>query len=726
MNTPRLLVGAVLAFWGWHAGFLWLGVLLAALLESSRWIRARWEFAQTDLDRIWNLCVLLFFGAFVVAFIANDGANTVTGLAENNSPANRLAAVNKSARSVILMLLWLPVTLLPIVVAQAFSQRERMDWSTFSPWLRRQRSSSTDEVRPSPGAETSEPALALNISRAQRTCHVSAPEDGRTPGAGQSGGLNVAWPYFAACLLAASAANERTLWFSIGLSALVAWALWARRPRSFPVAVWAVCLLGVVGLGFAAQDGLRGLQQLMRQLDSALIARLARGGKGFDPKESRTMLGSIGRLKLSGSIVLRVEAEGAPPALLREASYKLFRSPYWAAPKTAQDFFAVNSENDLTTWKLLADRPARKTVTLSQFLSGGRGLLAAPLGVARLEDLLADRLETNTLGVLNVADGPGFVRFRAWYDEGASIDTPPDSDDREVPGIERVAVTNLAEELKLLGLPAEEALKAVAAFLAENFRYTTWQEPRRRRSNETALHEFLHKTRAGHCEHFATATTMLLRAAGVPARYAVGYSVQEKKGSQWIVRERHAHAWCLAWVNGAWRDVDNTPASWSAVEAARATRWEKISDAWSRVWFEFSKWRWGKGEWKRYLIWLVIPLIGLTVWRLMTRKQWSRAREAKTAQSSGRPAPGLDSEFYLVERSLVERGLDRREGETLSAWLARLEREESFGSPGLRLLLVLHYRLRFDPSGLGSTERVVLKNEAMVWLGQNERLSAKA
>jgi hypothetical protein len=236
--------------------------------------------------------------------------------------------------------------------------------------------------------------------------------------------------------------------------------------------------------------------------------------------------------------------------------------------------------------------------------------------------------------------------------------------------------------------------------------------------------EFLLKTRAGHCEHFATATTMLLRAAGVPARYAVGYSVQERKGTQWVVRERHAHAWCLAWVNGAWRDVDNTPASWAATEAARATGWEKISDAWSRVWFEFSKWRWGKGEWKRYLIWVVVPLIGLTVWRLMTQKQWSRANQKASTSASAMERRGLDSEFYLIERKLAERGLERHEGETLASWLARIESEGGVSAPDLSPLLTLHYRLRFDPAGLDIGERAELKNEAMEWLGRNGGLSA--
>ena len=715
MNTPPLLLGAALAFWGWQAGFLWLGLVLGAALESSRWIRARWEFAQADLDRISNLCVLLFFGALVVVFVANDGANTVTSLAANNSTANRMAAVNQSARSVILMLLWLPLTFLPIVAAQAFSQRAWMEWSTFSPWLRRQRPSNF--LRRSRRKE----ALIDSGSKTDRIFeppHVGSYKD-------KQGGLNVAWPYFAVCLLAASAANEKTLWFSIGLVTLAGWALWTRRPRSFPAAAWAACLLAVVGLGFAAQTGMREMQQLMRQLDGMLIARLAGGGKGFDPKESRTMLGSIGRLKLSGSIVLRVEAEGAPPALLREASYKLFRSPYWAVPKPQQDFFAVNSENDLTTWKLLPNKPARKAVTVGGYLSGGQGLLPVPHGVTAIEDLPADELGTNRCGVINVAKGPGFVRFRALYDEGVSIDTPPDKDDSDVPGVERAALTNVAEQLRLPDLAPKEALQAVAAFLSRDFRYTTWQEPRRQHTNETALAEFLLKTRAGHCEHFATATTMLLRAAGVPARYAVGYSVQEKKGDQWVVRERHAHAWCLAWVNGAWRDVDNTPSSWAEIEAARASSWERISDAWSRIWFEFSKWRWGRGEWKRYLIWLVIPLIGLTVWRLMTQKQWSRARQNASGNAIMLARLGLDSEFYLIERRLVELGLERRDGETLAGWLARIGREGGIAGAGLTELLTLHYRLRFDPSGLEADERAVLRSEAMEWVGRNENSSAK-
>jgi transglutaminase-like putative cysteine protease len=479
-------------------------------------------------------------------------------------------------------------------------------------------------------------------------------------------------------------------------------------------------LLAAVGLGFAAQLGLRETQGMLRKLEGTLIARFA-GGRGFEPKEHRTSLGYLGQLKLSGSIVLRVEAAGSPPPLLREASYSLLRSPYWTVPKPKQEFAALNSEIDLTTWKLLPQKVALKSVTVAGYLPGGQGLLAMPLGVATVEELPADDVQTNKLGVLNVVRGPGFVRFRAVYDEGPSIDSPPDKDDLEIPVIERPTVTQVAEELGLDRLPPEGAMTRVTRYFSDQFRYTIWQGRRRwPRSNETPLTEFLLRTRAGHCEHFATATAMLLRAAGIPTRYAVGYSVQEKKGDQWIVRERHGHAWCLAWVDGAWRDVDNTPAGWNEIESARASSWEKYSDAWSAIWFEFSKWRWGKGEWKRYVLWLLVPLLALAAWRLMTRRQWRRARPPGSAVG-GVKRFGLDSELFLIERRLTGLGLDRGAGETFSAWFARLGRTGRIRTDELQALLNLHNRLRFDPAGLVDAERGRLRSEVEAWLRKEAR-----
>ncbi len=64
----------------------------------------------------------------------------------------------------------------------------------------------------------------------------------------------------------------------------------------------------------------------------------------------------------------------------------------------------------------------------------------------------------------------------------------------------------------------------------------------------------------------------------------------------------------------------------------------------------------------------------------------------------------------------MELGLERREGETLSTWLARIGNDEKARSVNLRPLLMLHYRLRFDPAGLAEKERGQLRSEVTAWL----------
>jgi transglutaminase-like putative cysteine protease len=399
--------------------------------------------------------------------------------------------------------------------------------------------------------------------------------------------------------------------------------------------------------------------------------------------------------------------------LLREASYSLFKAPIWGASK--KEFASVTAERDENTWKLRAGSGPKRAVTIASYLEGGAGVLAVPHGVAQLDELPVYLLETNRLGVIRAGAGPGFVRFRAHYDAGGSIDAPPDEDDLQVPLIEQPAVLRIADELKLRSQSADQALRTVARFFAERFQYSAWQGHGHVTSRETALAAFLLKTHSGHCEYFATATTLLLREAGIPARYAVGYAVLEKKGRQYVVRERHAHAWCLAWINGAWREIDTTPTAWSQIESSRASWWETVSDLGSRLWYEFSKWRWGKTEFRKYLLWLVVPLVLLVGARLLLKKQWRRSR-AKPVELAPAVFPGLDSEFYQIERKLVELGLERQPGETLSAWLQRSAESHRVRIEPLPSLLALHYRLRFDPNGLSAEERTTLRQQVDAWL----------
>jgi protein-glutamine gamma-glutamyltransferase len=82
--------------------------------------------------------------------------------------------------------------------------------------------------------------------------------------------------------------------------------------------------------------------------------------------------------------------------------------------------------------------------------------------------------------------------------------------------------------------------------------------------NGDPLAYFLFTSRAGHCEYFATAMTVMLRTLGVPARYVTGFLPGEYNdvGGDYIIRGSDAHAWVEVFFRGyGWVTFDPTPPS---------------------------------------------------------------------------------------------------------------------------------------------------------------------
>ncbi len=78
---------------------------------------------------------------------------------------------------------------------------------------------------------------------------------------------------------------------------------------------------------------------------------------------------------------------------------------------------------------------------------------------------------------------------------------------------------------------------------------------------EEAVDDFLFRTRSGYCEHYASAFTFLMRAAGIPARVVVGYQGGDRNplGDYFVIRQYHAHAWSEVWLEETgWTRVDPT------------------------------------------------------------------------------------------------------------------------------------------------------------------------
>lgn len=73
---------------------------------------------------------------------------------------------------------------------------------------------------------------------------------------------------------------------------------------------------------------------------------------------------------------------------------------------------------------------------------------------------------------------------------------------------------------------------------------------------------FLFEARRGWCNHYATAMVVMLRALGIPARLAAGFTAGEYIDSRDLfeIRDQDAHAWVeVFFYDAGWIDFDPTP-----------------------------------------------------------------------------------------------------------------------------------------------------------------------
>jgi hypothetical protein len=677
-KPPPFLLGAALLFWGWQSELVLPALLMALILESPRVIKARWDFADVDFTRIWTFCSLLLLAAAIYAFSASEAPSDLMNMFQHPSLFNQRRVTTTSSRAIASLIRWLPMIFFPFMAAEAFSSRQSIPLQTISLILQRR------------------------WKKARKLGRKLPP----------SPAVHVGYVYFSLCVFSASIHPSETTEFFWGFAALMGWALWPQRSRRFALPIWLTVFIAAVALGYAGQFGIRHVQSYIGALNPRWLMQSSR--RGFDPFKNRTRLGQVGRLKESGQITLRLETRegGRAPSLLREASYRSYRAEAWYSGNSRLDFETIPHETNQTTYILVPGQSLTTRVTIACYLPGGQGLLPLPEGTARIDNLPAFVLSKNRCGAV-LADGPGLVIFDASHGPGISFDSPPDEaiDRGGIPETEIPALTNVISRLSLEGQPLPQVMRVLSSWFATNFTYSTWVEPPSRwERRESPLTRFLLKTRQGHCEYFATATVLLLRQLGFDARYAVGYAVHENAGrNKYVVRQRDAHAWCLVWRDGLWRNFDTTPGSWVEHEARRASALQALSDLWSRLLYEFSRIRYGETHLRQYILWGLGVVLALLLYQIV----FSRKRRRHHTRSSAGPTvpswPGLDSEFYRLEQALVTRGLGRNRGEPLSAWLARTAADSVLVAQDLQALLALHYRYRFDPLGLTQTDRELLR-----------------
>jgi len=129
---------------------------------------------------------------------------------------------------------------------------------------------------------------------------------------------------------------------------------------------------------------------------------------------------------------------------------------------------------------------------------------------------------------------------------------------RRLPAGSNPRIRALAEGWRATSDNDEELLRRAQVFFLNQQLLYTLEPPA---LGEHAADEFLFDTRQGFCEHFAAAFTVVLRAAGLPARVVTGYQGGEVNpvDGYLAVHQYEAHAWTEVWLMGrGWLRVDPT------------------------------------------------------------------------------------------------------------------------------------------------------------------------
>lgn len=738
MQSYPFIAFVTLLFWGWQTGMLPAGLIMGIVLEASRIIRFRLHFKESEYNRISDLCTILFLGCFIYLYSAGYSQQVFE-------------------KSIAL----LPLVIYPLILAQVYGKKEKIGYHSLFYIFRRK---SPDYVT----LFSKDPDFIK-----EKRKHEIQPE------------INMTYPYLIICIISSAAGNSGGERFYTALILFVTLFLFQFRSKRYGLLVWSLFLAMACLGGAAIYTGIIGLEGAIRERVIDFIAGET------DPYKSITAIGEIGKLKLSNRILFRINTDPhhlpANGLLLREASYITFIGTKWFAGY-GNTFEPVHQEDKKSgKWNLKTYTPIPQpfknnkedekiekskqdnhfitqqeignhscdtlAITFSMSFKKRKGLLKLPLHSVAIKDLPAEQLRQTVLGAVKVEMVPNYVTFTVLTTHPAQEYGIPDQClplcllpvtgvDLLIPEKERAIIEKTAESIGVLdsNLSPTDKINTLKKYFTKSFRYSLVREEKSGNSgNQSSLQQFLTETKKGHCEFFATAMVLLLRGAGIPARYATGYIAVEYSGleKQYIVRKRHAHAWALAWCEGQWRNVDATPSAWAEDEQEmHASPVKKVFDFVSFGLYKFLDWRYANRDKKRVtmLLWLLLPMIVYLVWRLTYKKKVTKvSREKQIMKRAKKPArdtytiykdryPDYYAKFTEIEAKLRQYGFARYSWESLREFIARIKQSDVENSNLKSRLLfeisIIHNKLRFNPDNLQDQEAKKLVHLAEEWLGE--------
>jgi transglutaminase-like putative cysteine protease len=202
-----------------------------------------------------------------------------------------------------------------------------------------------------------------------------------------------------------------------------------------------------------------------------------------------------------------------------------------------------------------------------------------------------------------------------------------------------------------IGSPADanphtyDKVAAIESWMSSHIAYTTDIPPLA--PGADAVNSFLFGTRRGFCEQISSATVVMLRSLGIPARETVGYvpGSYNPITDLYDVQAKDAHSWVQVWFPGyGWQNFDPT----ANVPLANPSPGSVLAHS--------------AGNTLKHLPWIPIVIVVVVVGTVV---EYRRRRIRRPATWAGQIA-------YDLQQGGARLGRIRRPDETLSAYAERL------------------------------------------------------
>lgn len=418
-----------------------------------------------------------------------------------------------------------------------------------------------------------------------------------------------------------------------------------------------------------------------------------------DPNRFLTSIGQIRLKKLSDRIRVRIEAgineNSSLPIYLTQSIFDRYDlGGIWTIDNKMS--LPIDKTLNSTQWLInpdaVDDSGIKQRLTIT--MKSDKDLFRMPVPSRTISIHSKDLVDLSRNQYMNLTGEakPGHITFEAMI---GSIDLPPPVfEDLTVPYFYKGLFNRIQEDIGIDSASSDhDKIKLLKSFLAQEYAYS--YPASKKQNTRNTLANFLVKSKKGHCEHFATATALILRNMGIPTKYVVGYLVSEwsELESRLIARDRHAHAWTIAFVDGIWVVLDLTPPNWEKEEAELMKTSRTIRDMTSYFFYNLNTFTIRDHKYfKTTLYSFMALLIVILTFRLvrsphLVRKEYIDHDNdifEKHIEQIGR-----------IVNKLKRIGLERTESETLQMLLYR-SHALGLSKQAIDNLIKTYYRVRFS------------------------------